>query len=666
MAKIIIGAALVAAAVVGAIVAPELLATVPAWLTAVLASVASTGVSMTVAGIAQKIAGNHNPGTGVAIRQASAPRNVVYGRSRLGGVMIYATDSGFRNGWFRCVVAHTGHEVQAVSALYLDGKLVKVNSSGDALNEFLYDWQGTKYNWGNDSHGPWVHWEFRLGTSPQASFADLNAYDTNWTEQCACDGCAVSYIRLLWDASDLTDTQATFPNGVPGIRVDLLGKNDIYDPRTGLRGYTENWALIIADFLCTPKVDGGLGCDYATQIDEDVLIAAANICDEQVPLRDLSYSAWAANSTYPLNATVEPTTPNGFAYTCVNSGSSGGTEPVWPTTIGASVNDTASSNPAEWLCVGRVTGRYEPRYAINGSYQLSGSPGDRLNNLMTAAAGRVTWVGGVYKIWPAAWYGVGQSIGDEDLCGPIKWVPNRKLRDLVNAVKGTFVCPTYPYITSGPGQPLNSPQGGIFDGMWQETDFPVYQSAGVLCEDAGIYNTTDRLLWADATAYNVNDCVICLGNPWICIAAHTSGSASQPGNGASWATYWKLVTVERLWQELRLAFTISTAAAQRIAKIYVMRNRMQGTGTLQCKLTALQTEAIDVIEWTNSALEFTDKQVEVTNYRYVPTMPSDEKEAPRIHIELDLQETSPAVYAWSTAEELILYAPNAPIPLGAQ
>ena len=900
MAKIIIGAALVVGAVIGIITGQVYLS---AWAISALVSIAATGASMLIGGIVAKVHGNHSPGTGIAIRQAAAPWNVVYGRARIGGTVIYATNSGFHNGWFRAVVDHCCHNIAQPLALYLDGKLVNISTAmggvnnpagggGDSYDNALqYDWQGNQYNFKD-----YVHWEWRNGLlTALSAYADLVSYDPNWTSNCLCVGRTTSYLRLKYDA-----TQTIFPNSVPGIRVDLKGKCDIYDPRTGTRGYTENWALIIADYLCTPKSQFGFGANYSTEIDETQLIAAANICDEQVPLAGIQYAPWAPNTGEPLTAVVEPTTPNGYCYVCTTNGTTGGSEPTWPTVIGTSVMDgsvqwtcqgltggswnttqatgvwpsglfpgwnafpipggantntsydgwtmpgTAAlfdsitltsllndvvtplqtspppaaaniaqiwvtynprahphptfvlieftgpnpfisgqqvtlsgltsdpalngmvltsagpstdpnqglfwpptgSNPtltANWAnetgiayygtlqcppvlqlfghasgvlaeitltegqstwtaqaasgftnqiqagdtlglrikpdpnynCVGGwgvqavlsyVTGsvRYEPRYAVNGTFQVQGTPGDVLNNLMTAAAGRVTCVGGIWKIYPAAWYGTSIAIGDDDLAGPIKWIPKRKGRDLVNAVKGTFICPTYPYISSGPGLPLNQKQSGIFDGMWQPTDFPSYQKADYLCDDAGVYGTNDRELWAPGAAYAVNDAVICWGEPWVCTAAHVSDSTTQPGQGASWATVWQHVVVDRSWQDLRLAFTISTAAAQRIAKIYLMRNRQQGVGTLICKPMALRSQVLDVIQWTHANFGFASKLCEVTNFRFVVNTPQQEGDAPTFHVELDLQETDPSVYSWSPAEEQVLYAPNASIPLGAQ
>lgn len=63
--------------------------------------------------------------------------------------------------------------------------------------------------------------------------------------------------------------------------------------------------------------------------------------------------AWAAATAYPLNSFRRPTTPNGFRYEATaiaGTGTSGGSEPVWPTTIGATVVDNAGANQITWTC----------------------------------------------------------------------------------------------------------------------------------------------------------------------------------------------------------------------------------------------------------------------------------------------------------------------------
>jgi len=53
----------------------------------------------------------------------------------------------------------------------------------------------------------------------------------------------------------------------------------------------------------------------------------------------VSEAFWAANTAYSVGDIVRPTTPNGYKYKCTVAGTSGATEPTWPTSPAATVTD---------------------------------------------------------------------------------------------------------------------------------------------------------------------------------------------------------------------------------------------------------------------------------------------------------------------------------------
>lgn len=64
----------------------------------------------------------------------------------------------------------------------------------------------------------------------------------------------------------------------------------------------------------------------------------------------LTDPAWTASTAYSVDDVVEPVTRNGYRYRVTVAGTSGGTQPTWPTTIGATVTDGGIT----WKCVSKT------------------------------------------------------------------------------------------------------------------------------------------------------------------------------------------------------------------------------------------------------------------------------------------------------------------------
>jgi len=113
-------------------------------------------------------------------------------------------------------------------------------------------------------------------------------------------GCAAIYLRLTYDPD-------AFPSGIPNITVDMEGKDDILDPRIGARGYTENAALCVADYMAHPIYGIGAGIGAPDGIETDSLIEAANICDEQIVLAGGGTEPrYSCNGVVSLSETPRP------------------------------------------------------------------------------------------------------------------------------------------------------------------------------------------------------------------------------------------------------------------------------------------------------------------------------------------------------------------------
>lgn len=59
-------------------------------------------------------------------------------------------------------------------------------------------------------------------------------------------------------------------------------------------------------------------------------------------------TTWAATNTQNVGDMIRPTSGNGFIYICVVAGTSGGSQPTWPTAPGQTVVDSGVT----WSCLG--------------------------------------------------------------------------------------------------------------------------------------------------------------------------------------------------------------------------------------------------------------------------------------------------------------------------
>lgn len=208
------------------------------------------------------------------VREPITAWRVIYGQVRTGGAItfLHTTDG---NSKLHMVITLAGHEVEEIGDIYFDDEVVPLDGSGEATGKYA----------------GYVRVKKALGTDAQAAFADLiSEASDKWTADHRQRGRACIYVRLTHN-SDL------FASGIPNITAVVKGKK-VYDPRTASTAWTANAALCLADYLTDPI--RGLGVDYATRIDETDLIAAANVCDENVTL-----AAGGTEDRYTCNGTFE-------------------------------------------------------------------------------------------------------------------------------------------------------------------------------------------------------------------------------------------------------------------------------------------------------------------------------------------------------------------------
>ena len=228
--------------------------------------------------------------------------------------------------------------------------------------------------------------------------------------------------------------------------------------------------------------------------------------------------------------------------------------------------------------VALAAGGTTARYTCDTFFQLNTPRGTILKDLLGSCAGRISYQGGQYSIFPAAWVAPTLQLSDADIVGPIKFKPRLSIRDTCNAVKGTYISP---------------------ENAYQQADVPAYM------QDA------DHGFVADL---------------WL---------AEDRG--------------ERIFKEANFPCTNSSAVAQRLEKIALLRTRYQGRVTIPFSMRAYQSVAVDVIQLTHPRYSWATKNFEVSASRFIVDKSGP---APRPYIELDLAETDPSIYDWEITEQL--------------
>ncbi|WP_027237832.1 phage tail protein [Leisingera caerulea] len=205
----------------------------------------------------------------------------VYGRARKGGPLGF---TGFADGRRYYVPILAAHQIEGIVEHWLDERAVALTAEADpALSN--------------------------IGTDPIAGYGRINAF-TGAAEQLVDPGLDAAFTEIteahnfkglagavLWAKRPPQESfTKIYPNGRQWAYAPVFdGKKDLYDPRTGVEGYTNNAALVLADWVVNV-----LGRD----VDWDEVADEADACD---PL--ILNAEGEAQPLWTLNGTISDEQP---------------------------------------------------------------------------------------------------------------------------------------------------------------------------------------------------------------------------------------------------------------------------------------------------------------------------------------------------------------------
>ena len=253
-------------------------------VTAIVSFVALVGANMAVNKLlAPKMPSYDDPSLASRtqmVRSPIAARQIIYGQTKVSGVIVYLSTTGSKNEYLHLVIALAGHEVEEIGDVYFNDELA-LTGAGSAASGRFAGYAEIYKKLGSDTQ--------TVETNLEAATAGLT--NGKWTSQHRLLGIAYIYVRLTWD-------QQVFAGGIPNISAMVKGKQ-VYDPRTGSTAYSANAALCLRDYLTNSVY--GLALN-SSEIDDAAFTVAANICDENVQILPASPTTY--EKRYETNGVV--------------------------------------------------------------------------------------------------------------------------------------------------------------------------------------------------------------------------------------------------------------------------------------------------------------------------------------------------------------------------
>ena len=207
----------------------------------------------------------------VSRRGAALSHQVIYGETKVGGVIVFDDASGADNKYLSRIIAFAGHEIDSFQQIYMGKYLLSI--TGDSVTSAQeVDENGQAVGSATTKFNNYIKVRRMLGNHSQSlNGSTFTNFSSKWTTNHKLLG--IAHLAILFEYAD-----DVWEEGLPEIAAKIRGKK-VYDPRTSTTAWSDNPALIVRDFLTDD--DYGLGEDSAN-IDDTLIQTAANVCEETV------------------------------------------------------------------------------------------------------------------------------------------------------------------------------------------------------------------------------------------------------------------------------------------------------------------------------------------------------------------------------------------------
>ena len=368
-----------------------------------------------------------NFGVKTSVRAAAAPRQIIYGRTRVGATITHIQTSGTDNNLLSFVAVIAGHECESLEQVIVNDEILTTTSSGG----FQVATNSKFTNTDNDNaftSGRLLRFVFVDGSQTTANSTVVA--NSSLTSSDKFISCAYVFMQCVFDPEK-------FGGGLPNVSFVVKGKK-CFDPRDSSTAWTDNPALIVRDYITDTVY--GLKAKSDEVLDTAALggfISAANTCDSSESPTTAA-TVQAATSSVLVRVAKNDALLIGVGDRVTGTGISGtvkviGKRPL-NTTQSQITLDTA-------VTVGNgVTLTFsQPQYVANGITDFQGTGSSIIGGILTSCSGRISFINGKFCMFVGATVTPDMTIGDDDVLAPFRIITKSNGADSYNTAKAVYV-----------------------------------------------------------------------------------------------------------------------------------------------------------------------------------------------------------------------------------
>lgn len=376
-----------------------------------------------------------NFGTKVSTRDALKPRQIVYGKCRVGGTITHIETSGTDNNKLHTIIVLAGHEIESLEGIYINDTLL--THGAENADGFTYA-QNAKYiNADNDNAftagNSLVRWKFMDGSQTSADSSITGACSLGSTD--VFTGVAYIYMEFAFDSE-------AFGGGAPPTAFVVKGKK-VYDPRSDSTSWSNNPALCIRDYIADTTY--GLKA-VADEINDTTNLggfaSAANTCDTSSSLVTATTASSSSSSTSVALTSNTNNTLIPIGSTVTGTGISGTV-----TVISRSFNSIILSS-AQSIGSGVTLTFGQPSYTCNGFTNMAADGAQILEALLSSCAGKMSYINGKFVMFAGASVTPDKTITDDNLLSPLSIITKSGSGESHNQVKAVYVDSNTRYVSA--------------------------------------------------------------------------------------------------------------------------------------------------------------------------------------------------------------------------